>query len=123
MKKAGCLEISYGLESGDQKILDEMDKRITVEQILEIAAITKEEGILVTVPSMFGLPGETEESLQKTVEAIIATTSWHDRRTIRPMQPYPGCPYWHQCIKQGLLKDEEDFFSRYISSEKWTVNM
>lgn len=123
MKKAGCVAISYGLESGDQKILDEMDKRITVEQILEIAAITKEEGILVTVPAMFGLPGETAESLEKTVEVIIAATSWHDKRTIRPMQPYPGCPYWYQCIEQGLLKDEEDFYSRYISSEKWTVNM
>ena len=39
------------------------------------------------------------------------------------MQPYPGCPYWYQCIELGLLKDEEDFYSRYFSSEKWTVNM
>ncbi len=123
MKKAGCVEISYGLESGDQKILDEMDKRITVEQILEVAAITKEEGILVAVPSMFGLSGETNESLAKTVDAIIAATSWHDKRTVRPMQPYPGCPYWYECIEQGLLKDEDDFYSRYFSSEKWTVNM
>ena len=123
MKKAGCVSISYGLESGDQKILDEMDKKITIKQILEVAAITKEEGIIVTVPAMFGLPGETKESLNKTVEAVIATTSWHDKRTIRPMQPYPGSPYWYQCIEQGLLKDEEDFYSRYFSSEKWTVNM
>jgi len=123
MKKAGCVEISYGLESGEQKILDEMDKKTTIEQILEVSAITKEEGILVTVPSMFGLPGETEQSLNETVETIIATTSWHDKRTIRPMQPYPGCPYWYQCIELGLLKDEEDFYSRYFSSEKWTVNM
>jgi len=123
MKRTGCALISYGLESGDQKILDEMDKKITVEQILEVSAITKEEGILVAVPSMFGLPGETQESLNKTVETVIAATSWHDKRTIRPMQPYPGSPYWYQCIKQGLLKDEDDFYSRYFSSEKWTVNM
>ena len=123
MKKAGCVEISYGLESGDQKILDEMDKRITVEQILEVAAMTKEEGVLVAVPSMFGLPGESCESLAKTVDAIISATSWHDKRTVRPMQPYPGCPYWFECIEQGLLKDEDDFYSRYFSSEKWTVNM
>lgn len=123
MKRAGCVLIAYGLESGDQKILDEMDKKITVEQILEVSAITKEEGMLVTVPSMFGLPGETEGSLDKTVETIIAATSWHDKRTIRPMQPYPGSPYWYQCLEQGLLKDEEDFYSRYFSSENWTVNM
>ncbi|MFC1869948.1 B12-binding domain-containing radical SAM protein [Chloroflexota bacterium] len=123
MKRTGCVLISYGLESGDQKILDEMDKKITVEQILEVSAITKEEGILVSVPSMFGLPGETAESLEKTVEAVIAATSWHDKRTIRPMQPYPGSPYWYQCLKQGLIKDEEDFYSRYFSSEKYTVNM
>jgi anaerobic magnesium-protoporphyrin IX monomethyl ester cyclase len=123
MKRAGCVEVSYGLESGDQKILDEMDKKITVGQILDVSAITKEEGMLVTVPSMFGLPGETEESLRKTVDTIIAATSWHDKRTVRPMQPYPGCPYWYECLEKGLLKDEEDFYSRYFSSEKRTVNM
>jgi len=123
MKQAGCVEISYGLESGDQKILDEMDKRITVEQMLEVAAMTREEGMLVAVPAMFGLPGETAESLKKTVDAIIATTSWHHKRTIRPMQPYPGCPYWHECLRRGLLKDEDDFYTRYFSSEKWTVNL
>jgi anaerobic magnesium-protoporphyrin IX monomethyl ester cyclase len=123
MKKVGCVEVSYGLESGDQKILDEMDKRITVKQILEISAITKEEGILATVPSMFGLPGETKESLNKTVDAVIAATSWHDKRTIRPMQPYPGCPYWHECLERGILKDEEDFYTRFVGSEKWTVNL
>ncbi len=123
MKAAGCVEISYGLESGDQSILDEMDKRITVEQIREVAAITKEEGMLVTVPAMFGLPGETAESLRKTVDAIIATTSWHHKRTIRPMQPYPGSYYWSECVRKGLIKDEDDFYARFFSSEKWTVNL
>ncbi|KPA09274.1 radical SAM protein [Candidatus Magnetomorum sp. HK-1] len=123
MKKAGCVVVSYGLESGDQKILDEMDKKITVEQILEISAITKEEGLLVSVPSMFGLPGEDAQSLQKTVDAVIEATSWHDKRTLRPMQPYPGSYYFDYCIKKGLLKNEDDFFSRFFSSEKWTVNL
>ncbi len=123
MRNAGCVHISYGLESGDQKILDEMDKRITVEQILDISAITKEEGILVTVPAMFGLPGETEESLNKTADAIIASTSWHDKRTLRPMQPYPGSYYFDYCVKHGLLKDEDDFFTRYFSSENFVANL
>jgi anaerobic magnesium-protoporphyrin IX monomethyl ester cyclase len=123
MKKAGCVLVAYGLESGDQRILNEMDKKITVEQIFEVAAITKEEGMLVSVPSMFGLPNETEESLNKTVNAIIKATSWHDKRTIRPMQPYPGSPYWDECIERGLVKDEDDFFSRYVSSEKRIVNL
>ena len=123
MKEAGCVEVAYGLESGDQKILDEMDKRIKVEQIREIAAITKEEGLLVSVPSMFGLPGETEESLNKTVKLIIETTTWQDKRTIRPMQPYPGCFYFDYCVEKGILKNEDDFFSRYFSSEEKTVNL
>jgi len=123
MKKAGCVMVMYGLESGDQKILNEMDKKITEEQIFEVATITKEEGMLVSVPAMFGLPNETEESLRKTVNAILKTTSWHNKRTIRPMQPYPGSPYWDYCIERGLIKDEDDFFSRYVSSEKWSVNL
>jgi len=123
MRQAGCIQVSYGLESGDQAILDEMDKRITVAQIREVSAMTREEGMLVAVPAMFGLPGETRESLRKTVELIIATTSWHDRRTLRPMQPYPGCQYFTDCVAQGLLKDEDDFYSRYFSSESFTVNL
>ena len=123
MREAGCTQISYGLESGDQKVLDEMDKRITVEQILEISAITKEEGILVSVPSMFGLPGETGDSLRKTVDAIIAATSWHDKRTIRPMQPYPGSYYFDYCVERGLLNDEGDFYARYFSSENLVANL
>jgi len=123
MKKAGCVLVSYGLESGDQKILDEIDKKITVEQILEISNITKEEGMLVSVPSMIGLPGENEESVNKTVNAIINSTSWHDKRTLRPMQPYPGSYYFNYCVKNNLLKDEDDFFSRFFSSEKYTVNL
>jgi len=123
MREAGCIQISYGLESGDQAILDEMDKRITVEQILDVSAMTKQEGILVSAPSMFGLPHETEDSLEKTVDIVIRSTSWHDKRTIRPMQPYPGTHYFDHCIEKGLLKDAGDFFSRYFSSENWTVNL
>jgi len=123
MNKAGCILVAYGLESGDQKILDEMDKKITVEQIYEISKITKEEGMLVSVPSMIGLPNEDENSVNKTVNAIIGTTSWHDKRTLRPMQPYPGSYYFDYCIEKGLLKDEDDFYSRYFSSEKKTVNL
>lgn len=123
MRKSGCVLISYGLESGDQKILNEMDKRITVQQMYEVARLTKEEGILVTVPAMFGLPGETKESIHKTVDVILATTSFHDKRTLRPMQPYPGSFYYRDCVQKGLLKDENDFYGRYFSSEKWTVNL
>jgi len=123
MNKAGCVQISYGLESGDQRILNEMDKKISVDQIFEISNISKEEGLLVSVPSMFGLPGEDKKSLQKTVDAVIAATSWHDKRTLRPMQPYPGSFYFDYCLDNDLLENEDDFFSRYYSSEKWTVNL
>ena len=45
MKKAGCHTINYGFESGSQKILDEMDKNVTVEQSLKAAEMTKKAGI------------------------------------------------------------------------------
>ncbi len=123
MKRAGCVTVAYGLESGDQKILDEMDKRITVDQIIEVASLTREAGLICQVPAMCGLPGETRESVDMTVDVIMKSTSWHDRRTLRPMQPYPGSPYFTYCVDNGYLDGEDDFYSRYISSEKWTVNL
>lgn len=68
MRRAGCWLISYGVESGNQQILDNVRKGYRVEQIKEAFKLTKEAGIRTLGYFMAGLPGETYTTLRDTVK-------------------------------------------------------
>jgi anaerobic magnesium-protoporphyrin IX monomethyl ester cyclase len=68
MKQSGCSCVCYGLESGSQKILDRIKKRITVAQSTEAVRMAKEAGIDVMVSFILGLPGEDGSTVQQSVE-------------------------------------------------------
>jgi len=88
MKKAGCFLISFGVESGSQKILDNVNKDTTVEIIKETFKNCKEIGILTHSYLMIGNLGESKETIQETVEMIkeIKPFSFN----ISVSTPYPG---------------------------------
>jgi radical SAM superfamily enzyme YgiQ (UPF0313 family) len=67
MKKAGCRLFCVGFESGDQKILDNIKKSLTIEQIRTFMKNAKRAGILVHGCFMVGNRGETAETLGKTL--------------------------------------------------------
>ncbi len=68
MKKAGCYMVSFGVESGSQKILENLKKDITVEQIENAFVETKKAGIKTVAYFMLGSPGETQETINQTIE-------------------------------------------------------
>lgn len=70
MKRAGCYMISYGLESGAQEVLDRLNKGTTVEQGIAAVAMAHEAGIRVFGSFMIGSPGETPETVEKTIQLI-----------------------------------------------------
>ena len=70
IKKAGCWQIAYGIESADQTILDTIKKRVTIERISEVIRKTNEAGIHSRGYFMIGCPGETEETIEKTTRFI-----------------------------------------------------
>jgi len=67
MKRAGCEHISMAIESGSNRILENIKKAITVEQGIEAVKIIKQAGIKLKVFFMYGLPGETYNDIKKTV--------------------------------------------------------
>lgn len=67
MKKAGCWLISYGVETSDPRMLEKIKKGYTIEKVKESFSITKSVGIRTVAYFMAGLPGETEETLQNTI--------------------------------------------------------
>ena len=70
MKRAGCYQISYGFETGSQEILDKAQKCLTLIQASRATQLTREEGIEVSGSFMFGLPGETKETIEETISFV-----------------------------------------------------
>lgn len=70
LARAGCRTIWMGAESGSQKILDAMDKGITVDQIYRATTLLKKNGIHPGFFIQFGYPGETKEDIAQTIRMI-----------------------------------------------------
>jgi len=68
LKRAGCYLIRYGVESGNQEMLNCMHKNITIDQIKRAFELTKEAGISSSASFIIGHPGETEQTVKDTIE-------------------------------------------------------
>lgn len=103
MAKAGCISMDYALESGSDEILNNIGKKIDLNQVKEFSHTCRELGIRSYVFSMFSLPGETKEDLFKT-EAIIKEMCEHGVGSAPcGMLIYPGTPLENLAIKKGVL--------------------
>jgi radical SAM superfamily enzyme YgiQ (UPF0313 family) len=70
IKRAGCWQIAYGIESADQDILNAIKKKVTVERMSEVIRKTNEAGIHSRGYFMIGSPRETKETIEKTTRFI-----------------------------------------------------
>lgn len=68
MKNAGCEVIWFGVEKGSQKMLDYLNKRITISQIREAFKLCKKNGIRAGASFMIGIPGETMDDVYQTID-------------------------------------------------------
>jgi len=71
MRKAGCIQISYGIESGSEKIRKRLKKQIRRDQIKRAFAFTTKFGILSRAYFIYGSPGETWETVQETIDLMM----------------------------------------------------
>jgi len=101
LKKAGCRELLVGFESGDQQVLNNIQKRATIEQAEEFMARTKEAGLDVHGTFVVGLPGETKETIDKTID-FANGLGLHTLQFSAAM-PFPGTKYFDYCEDKGYL--------------------
>ena len=71
MKESGCWMLSYGIESVEQNVLDEMGKKIRIDQIAKAIELAHQAGIYVMGHLIFGLPGQKKDVLDKTINWLI----------------------------------------------------
>ena len=102
MKKAGCWQIGYGIESGNQMILDRIKKDITLEAVEKAVRWTREAGIRTMGFFMLGLPGDGPVSMQDTLN--FARSLGLERISFCITRPFPGSELYRTALSQGQIK-------------------
>lgn len=102
MKKAGCRELLVGFESGDQGMLDRMNKHLTLEESRTFVEYAHEAGLVVHGCFVLGLPGETIVTMEKTLEFAMDLNI--DTVQFSAAVPFPGTEYYSVCEANGLIK-------------------
>jgi len=99
LKRSGCFRVWIGAESGSQKILDAMDRRVTVERVRDMIRLAKQQGIETGTFIMLGYPGETEADIDATIEHLKRADP--DQFTITVAYPIKGTPFYEE-VRQDI---------------------
>lgn len=123
MKRAGCTFINYGIEQFDNNALKAMNKALTEDIIVRGVEATIKAGISPGLNMIWGNKGDTQESLEKSVEFLLKYDTQVQLRTIRPVTPYPGSPLFYEALETGCIEGVEDFYERkHLNSDLFTCN-
>lgn len=101
MKRAGCWQISFGIESGSQEVLEKIQKKVTLQQIRRALQLSRNAGLLNKGFFIVGHPGETRESLQLTYDFIMASPL--DDISVSMLTPFPGTELHARAAEFGTL--------------------
>lgn len=112
MKKAGCVQIDFGVESGSNKTLKTMKKSTTVEAARMAFAMTKEVGVRSCATFIIGFPQETEQDMEETFS--LAKEINADFTAFYFLTPYPGTPIYYTAVENKWLEP------KLAQSEKFT---
>ena len=105
MKKAGVKFIGYGIESGNQDVLDFYNKKITLQQIHQTIGLARDMGFLTYGSFIFGAPFETKKHLENTIK--FACSLPLDIADFGPLLYEIGSPLWAEAVKNNKISKEE----------------
>jgi radical SAM superfamily enzyme YgiQ (UPF0313 family) len=103
MKRAGCWEISFGLETGSDELLQQMDKAARVESSTKAVTWTADAGIRTKGLFMLGYPGENRETIRLTKD-FIRRIPMHIMNLTK-FTPYPGSPIYRDLYGTNIRDD------------------
>ncbi|MBU8850200.1 MAG: radical SAM protein, partial [Desulfobacterales bacterium] len=115
MRKAGCIQLSFGVESGSEKIRRVLGKPIKHEEIINAFSLTTSYGILPRAYFIYGSPGETDMTIQESIELL---------NIIMPLSAifymlvlFPGTYLYQKAVNQNLVSD--DIWHQKIEDLPW----
>lgn len=113
MKRAGCVLVTVGYESANKEILENIEKRVTPDMILEFSRNTHKAGLLVHGCFMAGNRGETKETLEESLQ--LALKMMDDTMQFFPLMTYPGTKDYEWAKSEGLLTIKD--YSNYVTDD------
>jgi len=105
-KKAGALRITVGIESGNQQMLDAMNKKTTIVEIEYAIELIRRAGIKATGSMLVGYPGETVQTVKDSISFAnrnLLQTSFYC------LIPLPGTALYDECKAKGIIKHEDEY--------------
>ena len=109
-KQSGCWQVAFGIETGDQNVLNKINKKITLSQTEKAVKLAKKAGLNTFGFFMLALSGETENSMKHTIE--FAKRLPLDIAKFDICIPYPGTNYYKELDLAGRIKSKN--WSKYI---------
>ncbi len=103
MKRAGCIRISFGVESGSPRILRSMHKNILISQVKKVMAMAKDVGMPVYISFLYGMPGETIKDAKMTRQLLWELKP--DFMAQSAIVPYPGTDLYDYAFQRNLIKE------------------
>ncbi len=117
MRHAGLRRIMYGFESGSQEGLTSIKKHTTLHAARDAVALTRRAGIQIIGFFMIGVPGDTHDSIKRTI--TFAKELDIDFAKFTVFSPFPGTKIYDELMNQGTLQDTEQWerFTNYPSKK------
>jgi radical SAM superfamily enzyme YgiQ (UPF0313 family) len=121
-KNNGLVSIGYGIESGSEFLLCEMNKKISVQRTEMVLKKTLEVGLHLKVYLIYGYPGENKDTLNETVG--LFKRIGHPGRRFSILTPLPGSKIYELAKQRGLISNEDEYLSRiYEGFWRRVINM
>jgi radical SAM superfamily enzyme YgiQ (UPF0313 family) len=122
LRRSGCLRLSYGLESGSQRVVDLMRKGFRITDAERVLRATHQAGILAQVYLMAGFPGETEDDFQESLAFLERNAPFLDAVSVSSLEIQKGSWLDRHAIDYGVqpLEDRARWATRDGSST-WEI--
>lgn len=101
LRKSGLHSVKYGMESGNQQLVDNSNKNLNLKTAIKNIIYTKKIGIKVHLTFTFGLPGESKETIQQTINLVKFLNP--DSVQFSISTPFPGTKFYDDMKKQGNI--------------------